>query len=58
MRILTNICSGDLQKSKEFYVGLSGFNVKYDSDWYIQICLPENSEIEYGIIQITKRCSA
>jgi len=51
MRILTNICSDDLQKSKDFYVELLGFNVKYDSDWYIQLCSPEDSEIEYGIIQ-------
>ncbi|MEZ8143496.1 VOC family protein [Enterovibrio sp. FF113] len=51
MRILTNICSDDLQKSKEFYVELLGFNVKYDSDWYVQLCSPEDSEIEYGIIQ-------
>jgi len=51
MRILTNICSDDLQKSKEFYVKLLGFQVKYDSDWYVQLCSPEDSEIEYGIIQ-------
>ena len=51
MRILTNICSEDLQKSKEFYVELLGFNVKYDSDWYVQLCSPEDPEIEYGIIQ-------
>ena len=51
MRILTNICSDDLQKSKNFYVELLEFRVKYDSDWYIQLCSPENPEIEYGIIQ-------
>lgn len=51
MRILTNICSDDLQKSKIFYVNLLGFQVKYDSDWYVQLCSPTDSEIEYGIIQ-------
>lgn len=51
MRILTNICSDDLQKSKEFYVNLLSLLVKYDSDWYVQLCSPEDSEIEYGIIQ-------
>ena len=51
MRILTNICSDDLQKSKEFYVNLLGFQVKYDSDWYVQLCSPQDSEVEYGIIQ-------
>ena len=51
MRILTNICSDDLQSSKTFYVDLLGLSVKYDSDWYIQLCSPENSEIEYGIVK-------
>lgn len=51
MRILTNICSDNLQESKSFYVELLGFKVKYDSDWYVQLCSPENEEIEYGIIQ-------
>ena len=51
MRILTNICSDDLKQSKEFYIELLGFNVKYDSDWYVQLCSPADSEIEYGIIQ-------
>jgi len=51
MRILTNICSNDLQKSKAFYVTLLGLNIKYDSDWYVQLCSPEDPEIEYGIIQ-------
>ncbi len=51
MRILTNICSNDLPESKAFYVELLGLKVKYDSDWYIQLCSPEDSEIEYGIIQ-------
>ena len=51
MRILTNICSADLAKSKEFYLALLGFNVKYDSDWYVQLCSPHDTDIEYGIIQ-------
>lgn len=51
MRILTNICSDDLQKSKDFYVGLLGFKVKYDSDWFVQLCSPTDSALEYGIMQ-------
>lgn len=53
MKILTNICSNNLQKSKNFYIQLLGFKVKYDSDWYVQLCSPVDSEIEYGIIQRT-----
>lgn len=51
MRILTNICSDNLQASKEFYVQLLDFDIKYDSDWYIQLCSPDDPEIEYGIIK-------
>ena len=51
MRILANICSDDLALSKDFYVELFGLQVKYDSDWYVQLGLPGNPEIEYGIIR-------
>ena len=51
MRILTNICSDDLQESKTFYVNLLDFQVKCDSDWYVQLCLPTDPETEFGIIQ-------
>ncbi len=51
MKILTNICSNDLPKSKQFYVDLLGFSVKYDSDWYVQLCSSTDPELEYGIIQ-------
>jgi catechol 2,3-dioxygenase-like lactoylglutathione lyase family enzyme len=53
MRVLTNICSDNLENSKNFYVDLLGLHVKYDSNWYVQLCSPDNSEIEYGIIKRT-----
>ena len=51
IRILTNICSDRLSESKDFYVDLLGFKVKYDSDWYVQLCSPDDSDYEYGIIK-------
>lgn len=51
MRILANICSNNLLASKKFYVDLLNLKVKYESDWYIQLCSPNNAEMEYGIIQ-------
>jgi predicted enzyme related to lactoylglutathione lyase len=51
MRILTNICTDDLQSSKKFYVDLLELGIKYDSDWYVQLCVPDNLEFEYGIIK-------
>lgn len=51
MRILTNICADDLPSSQYFYTELLGLKVKYESDWYIQLCSPVDPDIEYGIIQ-------
>lgn len=51
MRILTNICSDDLPASKAFYIELLGFEVKFDSDWYVQLRSGSDSDSEYGIIQ-------
>ncbi len=49
-RILTNICADDLAASRDFYVQLLGFEVNYDSDWYVQLRSPTNAEFEFGII--------
>jgi catechol 2,3-dioxygenase-like lactoylglutathione lyase family enzyme len=49
-RILTNICSDNLGASRDFYVALLGFEVNYDSDWYVQLRCPTNAELEFGII--------
>jgi catechol 2,3-dioxygenase-like lactoylglutathione lyase family enzyme len=49
-RILTNICSDRLAESRDFYVTLLGFDVSYDSDWYVQLRSPANPELEFGII--------
>ena len=51
MRIIANICSDDLDKSKAFYAKLLELEVKYESDWYVQLCSPENTDVEYGIIR-------
>ena len=53
-RILTNICSDRLSESRDFYVALLGFEVNYDSDWYVQLRCPTNHEFEFGIIARTK----
>ena len=50
-KILTNICAQDLNASKAFFVDLLGFEVKYESDWYVQLCSPLDSDLEFGIIQ-------
>lgn len=52
-RILTNICADDLAASRDFYVRLLGFVVKYDSDWYVQLGASGPLELELGIIKRT-----
>jgi catechol 2,3-dioxygenase-like lactoylglutathione lyase family enzyme len=49
-RILTNICSDDLPRSRDFYVELLNFRVNYDSDWYVQLRSATNADLELGII--------
>lgn len=50
-KILTNICSLDLPLTKAFFVQLLDFEVKYESDWYIQLRSPHHADSEFGVIQ-------
>ncbi len=49
-RLLTNLCSDRLGESRDFYVSLLGFEVNYDSDWYVQLRCPSHPELELGLI--------
>jgi len=48
-RLLTNVCSKDLESSKKFYVSLFDFNIDYDSDWFVHL-ISTGKELELGII--------
>lgn len=48
-RLLPNVCSSDLQASKNFYISLFDFKAEYDSDWFVQL-KQEGSQLELGII--------
>lgn len=48
-RLMTNICSYDLEASKAFYTTLFDFEVGYDSDWFINL-ISKDSQLELGII--------
>ena len=50
-RLIPNICSQKLPESRDFYVNLLGFQVTFESDWYVQVCSPENARLELGFIQ-------
>lgn len=50
-RLIPNICSQNLVRSRDFYINLLGFEVAFDSDWYIQLASATNPRLELGIIQ-------
>jgi len=50
-RLITNICSDRLPESRAFYTTLLGFEVAFDSDWYVQVAAPDNPRMELGFIQ-------
>lgn len=49
-RLMTNICSDNLTKTKNFYTKLFDFNVDFDSDWFVHLISKDN-KLELGIIQ-------
>jgi len=51
-RLLINICSDDLSKSREFYIKLFDFHVDYESDWFIHL-ISKDKNLELGIIDRT-----
>lgn len=48
-RLLTNVCSQNLEESKLFYTSLFSFKVDYDSDWFVHL-VSEGRGFELGII--------
>jgi catechol 2,3-dioxygenase-like lactoylglutathione lyase family enzyme len=50
-RLIPNICSDRLSESREFYTGLLGFSLAYDSDWYVQVNSPREPRLELGFIR-------
>lgn len=48
-RLLTNVCSNNLEDSKQFYTSLFAFNINYDSDWFVHL-ISTGTELELGII--------
>ena len=51
-RMITNICSDNLAKSKAFYTSLFNFKLVYDSDWFVHLVSTEGG-LELGIIDRT-----
>lgn len=51
-RLMTNICSQNLNESKQFYTQLFDFNIGFESDWFIHLISKyDGSKFELGIIK-------
>lgn len=48
-RSFVNICSDQLPTTRDFYVDLLGFQVGYDSDWFVQLS-DQDSDATIGIM--------
>ncbi len=42
-RVFANILSDKLPETRDFYTGLLGFQVAYDSDWFIYLWAPQSN---------------
>lgn len=49
---MTNICSDDLARSRDFYTKLFDFDVNFDSDWFVHL-VSKDKKLELGIIHRT-----
>ena len=50
--LFPDICSRNLVESKEFYVGLLGFEVIFEIDWYIQLQSPSLEPVQIAFVEI------
>lgn len=50
-RSFFNIFSDHLSETRDFYIGLFGYAVAFESDWFIHLQAPENKALELGIIR-------
>ncbi|PJZ83837.1 VOC family protein [Leptospira harrisiae] len=50
-QIQTGIITEKLIETKQFYEQWLGLNTKFESDWFILLCLPDRPEIELAIMK-------
>ncbi len=50
VRAFYSIFSDDLRQSRDWYVKLFGYQVAFDSDWFVHLQGPGNALLELGIL--------
>ncbi|EOQ87745.1 glyoxalase-like domain protein [Leptospira yanagawae serovar Saopaulo str. Sao Paulo = ATCC 700523] len=48
--IQTGIITDKIKETKEFYQNWLGLEVKFETDWFVLLCLPNRKEIELAIM--------
>ncbi|TGM05207.1 VOC family protein [Leptospira jelokensis] len=48
--IQTGIITDQINETKEFYQTWLGLEVKFETDWFVLLCLPNRKEIEVAIM--------
>jgi len=49
--LFPDICSTNLQASRDFYLGLLNFEVVFEIDWYIQLQSPTDENLQIAFVQ-------
>jgi catechol 2,3-dioxygenase-like lactoylglutathione lyase family enzyme len=44
------LCSSDVRRARDFYVGLFELNVVYEADFYVQLLSGDDQSIQLGIV--------
>jgi catechol 2,3-dioxygenase-like lactoylglutathione lyase family enzyme len=50
-RLIPNVCSQNLEASRDFYTQLLGLEVAFESDWYVQVISSTYPQLELGFIR-------
>lgn len=57
-RAFFSVLSADLPCSRNWYTSLFGYEVEFDSDWFVHLQDPDNASLELGIIAIDHEIAA
>ena len=49
-RVFASVFTDRLQESRDFWVGLLGFTVSFDSNWFVQLASPGDASLELGLL--------
>lgn len=49
-RAFSSVLTADIARAKDWYIDLFGFEVEFDSDWFVHLRSPDVPAIEVGLI--------